>query len=200
MAETNGQQAAAGAGETGAGQQQAKTLTVEELQKQFDALKAENEKLAKVVSDRNAENKTAREKAEAAERAKAEAEGNVAKLRELDEKRAKELEQKLAELSGKASRVDAVDAVLKRRVEASLAKLPEALRPKFAAMDAVQALDLIDDVLAVTTSAGPGAVKAPQVGSPAGQTKQTNFSQLTPEQIRALPDDKLAEYIASRRG
>jgi hypothetical protein len=88
---------------------------------------------------RNAERRTAAKKADdeklAAERAKAEAEGNITKVRELDKKEIEDRDKKLAELSPKAARADKLEAIVKSEVDALEKQLGEQAAKSVAHLD-----------------------------------------------------------------
>lgn len=189
-----------GAGSTGSEGKQPDT-------KQADAPKLptpeEWAKVQKALSDRNAENKALREAKDAesaakalAEKAKAEAEGNVVKLREIEQSERKKLEADLAEFKSKASLADEYGAAITGRVESLAAKLSEDDRKLLAAVPVGQRLALAERLAGGTQ---PGAAGARSVGA-AGQTQMpVDLSKMTPEQARKAmrADPKLAEKTLS---
>lgn len=150
----------------------------------YAALVAERDKLAKIVSERNAESKASREKAEKAEREKAEAEGNFVKLREIDGAERKRLTDELAALAPKITRADRLEAVVTARV-AELEKAAGAERAKSVAhLSPEDRLPILEQFAVL--AAGGGAAPRPAAGAPAnGARALPDFSKMGEAEQRA---------------
>lgn len=138
----------------------------------------------RALKERNAENKANREKAEAAvakaaaeERAKMEAEGNLKGLLEAERKRAEDL-------AAKAARAEEFEGALKRRLDATLARLPEERRQRIAALGLSPAaqLDLAEEFASL--AAGPAKAPGTTAGNPAAPVVTQSIKDMTPQQLR----------------
>lgn len=104
-----------------------------------------------------------------AEKARLEAAGDFKGLFDAERKR-------VEDLTARTAKVDAYEAVIKRRLDAALAVIPESQRAKFAALPPELALDFAEDFIAAAKAAAPLAApaqpKAPQTtaGAPAVTT------------------------------
>jgi hypothetical protein len=152
----------------------------------------EHEKLQKALAESNRENaerRTAAKKADdeklAAERAKAEAEGNITKVRELDKKEIEDRDKKLAELSPKAARADKLEAIVKSEVDALEKQLGEQAAKSVAHLDPADRLPILKQYAALNTGrVGP---KGPKGGAPPAFT--------TPAQLPTDPDELRQFYL-----
>lgn len=134
-----------------------------------------------------------------AEKARLEAAGDFKGLFDAERKR-------VEDLTARTAKVDAYEAVIKRRLDAALAVIPEAQRAKFAALPPELALDFAEDFIAAAKVAAPLAApaqpKAPQTtaGAPAVTTpaldamsasdRRAHLATLTKAQKRDLLHDR----------
>jgi hypothetical protein len=155
-----------------------KPLTREETEKLTKEL-AETRKEA--AERRVAAKKLEDEKADA-ERKKAEADGNIQKIRELDKKEIEDRDKKLAELTPKAQRAEKLEAAIKNEVEALEKELGEERAQAVAHLDPVDRLPILKQFAVL--AAGPGATQPLKLGKPGGSTAPVPLDKMTPDQQR----------------
>lgn len=151
---------------------------------------AEVEALRKEAAEKRIKAKEADEKAAAAEKQKAAEEGRWQDVLKAEKAEAEALRAKLAELEGKASRADKFESVLSAEVASLEAAVGEERAKTVAHLSLEDRLPVLKQFAALA-GAKPHAPK-PASGSPAGTRVNVNLSELTPDEIRDLPQEHKA--------
>lgn len=173
----------------------------------FKALEAEAATMRAALASHNAEAKKNREANEklAADKAQAEKDaaakgGELGKLLEIERAEKAAAAARLAELAPKAEQLGGYEAAIKLRVDAAIAKLPEAARPKLDGVPLLSQLSIVESMAAIMAGK-PAAPAAPVVvGQPGAPGTPIDTSKMTHAELIALGPAKLAEIRRTQSG
>jgi hypothetical protein len=144
------------------------------------------------------------DEAAAAERAKAEAEGNWHKLHKIEAERAKALEEQLLAVKPKADRYESYLERRRAEVEAKKATLPaylQALVDRVDVEDAAQAIEQWQsEQSAMQGKAPPPHKPAPLAGAPSSPPVPVDLTRPSVDDLKRLKATDPARYAALLRG
>lgn len=163
------------------------------------ALKAELSKLRQENADRRVKAREAEEAAAAAAKAKAEAEGDWKAVVAAEKAEAEALRAKLAELGGKASKAEKLEAILVAEVASLEAVVGEERAKRLAHLTPEDRLPILKEFASLVA---PGKAPGPRVasGNPAGTTTTLDIANMTPEQRSAHFAGKSSAEIREAMG
>lgn len=173
-----------------------KAMTAEEASR----LQAENATLRKENADRRVKTREADEAKAAAEKAKATEEGRWADVIKANEATAEELRKQVAELGGKATKAEKLEAIIAAEVASLEATVGEERAKSLAHLTPEDRLPILKQ-FALLSAAGKAPGPKVAAGSPAGATVAVSMEGLSKEQIlEKFTPEEINRAAAARSG